>query len=1212
MKFKDPIRSWHSAWINKSIVRAMKITILLMTVFLLQVKANGFAQSITLQEKNTSLKNLFSQIRKQTGYNALWQDGKVNEELKVKASFNQAPLADVLDAVLLANGMTYRIVNKTIVVRKSEKPLIERIVDFFDSIDIDGKILDAETGAEVPKVSVTLKGTARTVLANEHGTFRFADLPENAILIFSSVGYVTQEVKATPNMTIRLMMASKELDEVIVSTGYQTLKKVSTTGSFGVLTAKDIERRPRINLLEGIEGTTPGVSVDIRNNKIQVRGVNSFTAGYTPLIVIDGFPATDQNLTTISSGIINGNPGNPTVTNTAGNAILGQFNPDDIESITFLKDAAASSIWGARAANGVIVITTKKGKRGANTINFGTTLSTSAPADFSKLTSMNSAEYLELEQELVDKGFVQDPIASIIASPTNGYRSAPVSEGQEWMFKAKRNPAYTNQRDSALNVLRNRSNVGQLKDYLLQRSATQQYNISFSGGTENSSYYISGNYTKDQPIYESNGSKSYNVNTNFTNEFLKKRISLNTGLVYNYQSAQVNPAALQALGVGSFGLAPYELLVDDQGKKIYKGLAFTKRVSDSLTRTKNLLPWTYNAIDELDYNNTITNKNNIRLNASLKGIISSWIDVTVSGQYQKSIIDQLNLQNLNSYITRDLINNSTNPANATNASFLRINAVPKGGVYQSSRGTTDDYALRGQLNINKSFRQDHHLDFIAGTEIRESKYQGSAQTLYGYDEATSSSVPVSTTVNYATLVGSTSRLSTPGIVFKNRTRYLSYYTNGTYSYKARYYASGSMRFDDINILGADRRDRARPLWSAGLRWDVKKENFLSKLNWVSSMSLRGTLGTGGNPPLTSINYTTISTGLVDPYTQLPYGTISAPANQDVGWETTRMLNGGVDASFLNDRISFTFDVYSKRTNDILINQPINSAYGFSTLRFNGGTLSGHGIDLGLTGRIIRNSTLSWASTVNFSYNTNEVTDARFPATSATVGIPLITTGYPIDNLFVYRWAGLDNTGQSQVFKADGTILKANSSTALKAEDRAYAGRTTAPYFGGFINTFTYKNFELFTRITYSLGHKFILQNINSSNYPTGTSSTGLLATSKTLVNRWRKPGDESFTNVPGLSGNSFNSIDRYVYGDINVRDAGNVRFQQISLSYNLPQYMLKKMPYIKNLSAGVGLANLGLLWTANKEKVDPDYQMTGSFVNLPPTISYVFNLKVTL
>lgn len=1205
MKFKDPIRSWHFAWINKSVVRAMKITILLMTVFLMQVKANGFAQEVTLHEKSASLKALFSKIRKQTGYNVLYQDTKVNDAVKVSANFSKAPLSEVLTGILESNALSYKIVNKTIVVRKAEKQLIDKIVDFFQSIDIDGKILDAETGAEIPKVSVTLKGTTRNVLANEHGTFRFASLPDNAILVFSCVGYVTQEIKAVPNMTVKLTMASKELEEVMVSTGYQTLKKVSTTGSFGVLTAKDIARRPKINLLEGIEGVIPGVAVDVRNNKIQIRGTNSYSTNYPPLLVIDGFPAISQNLTTVSNGLINGNPNSPSVTSTSGNAILSQFNPEDIESITFLKDAAASAIWGARAANGVIVVTTKKGKRGVNSISFGATLSTAAPADFSKLTSMNSAQYIDLEQELVDKNFISDPVI-------NGYRSAPVSEAQEWMLKAKRNPIYTAQRDSALNVLRNRSNQSQIRDYLLQNAVTQQYNLSFSGGTENSSYYISGNYTEDQAVFKSNKGKSYNVNSNFTNDFLGKRLTLNTGLTYNYSSSSVNSAALQALGVGVYGTAPYENLVDGNGNRVYKGIAFTKRVSDSLTRTKNLLPWTYNAIDELDYNNTINNKNSIRVNGALKGIVTSWLNLTVSGQIQKNLTDQINNQNLNSYLTRDLINNSTNQANVSNIAFLRINAIPKGGVYKTSKITSDDYSLRAQFDVNKDFAEDHHFDMIGGTEIREAKYQGNENVLYGYDEERSTSVSVPTTVSYTTLTGGSSRLFSQGTVFKNRTRYLSYYSNAGYNYKNKYFVTGSLRFDDINLIGVDRKDRARPLWSSGFRWDAKSEKFLEDISWISSLSLRGTIGTGGNPPLTSNNFAVISTGVVDPYTQLPYATISTPANQDIGWETTKIINGGMDARFFNNRIGFSLDVYSKRTYDILIDQPINSTYGFTFLRYNGGTLAGHGVDLGLSGDVIRNTNWSWTSTLNFSYNTNKVTDARFTPTIASVGNSTITAGYPLDNLFTYRWAGLDNTGQSQIFTADGTVVKSTAFVSLKPEDRVYSGRTTAPYFGGFLNNLRYKNFELFTRITYNLGHKFLIRNINSSNYPNGQFSSGLLSTSQALVNRWRKPGDEAITDVPGLSGTNFNSVERYINSDINVRDAGNIRFQQVSLSYKIPQHVLKNLPYIKSINIGLAVSNLGMLWVANKEGIDPAYQMTETFVNLPPTRSYVFNLNLSL
>ena len=1213
MKFQDLIRSGYSAWVNNSIVRVMKIMVLLMTTFLLQVSAAGFAQKVSFSKKDASLKELFTEIRKQTGFNVFWQEGKVNDALKFDASFNNVSLEEVLNKTLSPQNLGYKIINQTVVVTKKDKPFVDKITDFFSAISIEGKITDAETGKPIPNVTITLKGSTRSVVADDKGYFKFNGLPDNASLEFSSIGYKTILVSASgETMMIRLTPVAQTLQDVIVSTGYQTLKKSSTTGSFAVIDAKEIESSPSVNLLDRLMGKVTGVDINTRTNKIQMRGVNSYNGNYQPLVIIDGFPAINQNLTTITSGSINGNPNNQLQPSNSGNAILSTFNPEDIENITFLKDAAASAIWGARAANGVIVINTKHGRKGAQSINFSTSLSMSAPANFDKLTSMNSSQYIDLEQELVDKGFISDPVAALIASPANGYKSAPVSEAEQWMFKAIRNPIYAAQRDSALNVLRNRSNTSQIKDYLLQKAVSQQYNLSLSGGSENSSYYVAGNYTKDQPIYKSNSGESYNVISNLTNDFLNKRLKLSTGVNYNYSSAKVNSAALQALGVNSYGLAPYEMLVDDSGNKIYKGITFTKSVSDSLTKARNLLPWTYNAIDELNYNNTITTKNAIRINAALTGTITNWLNLTVSGQIQKNITDQVNNQNLNSYVTRDLINNSNNTANLTNTAYLRLNGVPKGGVYNTSRSTNDDYSLRAQADVNKTFAEVHRINFIAGTEIRQSKYVGNEQTLYGYDENYSTSVSVPTTIYYTTLVGGSNRFNAPGTVFRGRTRYLSYYGNGTYSFQDKYFATASVRFDDINIIGVDRRDRARPLWSTGLRWDLKKESFLDKMDWVNALSLRATLGTSGNPPLTSNNYTTLATTGTDSYTQLPYTYISTPANQNIGWETTKMTNFGVDATLFNNRLNFTLDVYNKKTTDILASLPVNSTYGFNSIQYNAGNLSGHGVDLGLSGTVLKGRDWSWNSTLNFSYNTNKVTDARYQPSTTTVGTPVITSGYPLDNLFVYRWAGLDNKGQSQIYTADGTILSSTSTVTLKPEDRVYAGRTTAPYFGGFINTVNYKSFTLLVRATYNLGNKFLIQNINSSNYPNSASSQGLLATSQALVNRWRNPGDEAFTDVPGLTGVNFNSINRYIYSDLNVRDAGNIRLQQVSLNYSVPQYLLRATPFIKRLNVGATVSNLGLLWAANKEGIDPDYQMTGTYTNLPPTRNYVLTLNLSL
>lgn len=1189
---------------RKFIMRA-HLTIVFLTTCLLQVSAAGFAQKFTLSKKNISLEQVFLQVEKQTGYKVLYSDQKLNDTQKVDVNFKEASITEVMEDCLKRQNLTYKIDNKTIVIKEKQLSILDRISSFIESINIDGRIIDAETGKGIPKVTIRLKNSNRMVFSDEYGNFRFYGLHDKDILIVSSVGYAFQEVVAKKDLVVSMKVLNKELDAVVVSTGYQQLKKESTTGSYVVLTEKDIQSTPSVNLMDRLEGRVPGVLFDLRGNTIQIRGSNNYSVNTPPLIVIDGFPAIDQNLTTVTN-VFNGTPSS-TATNqptTSGNAILSTFNIADIESITFLKDAAASAIWGANAANGVIVITTKRGKKGSSSINFGSTFSISSPANFGNMNTMSNKQYIDLEQELFDKGYLTDPTAY--------YRNAPVSEAQEWMFKVKRGTATVGQRDSALNVLANRSNRDQLKEYLLQKAVNQQYNLAFSGGADNSSYYVSGIYTKDQPVFRSNSAKTYGITSNLTNDFLNKRITVTTGLNYNYSTAQVNIAALQALSIGSYGLAPYDMLVDENGNKIYRGITLSKNVADSYT-SKGYLPWTYNAIDELNYNNTISTKNAFRINSSIKGKITDWLNVAVSGQIQKNISEQTLVQNKNSYLTRELINIGT----VTGTSGALSYGVPIGAVYKSATINSTDYSLRGQFNIDKKWNDTHQFNMIAGTEIRESNSRGSAQILYGYDEDRSTSVNVNTTTSgtkngsYPTVFGSSSTLpAANGTIFRNLRRYLSYYGNGSYSYLNKYFITGSVRFDDINILGVDRRNRATPLWSGGLRWDLQKEDFMKDLKWVNALSLRGTLGTGGNPPSSSNNFSTITLSN-DFVTQLPNASILTYANQDIGWSTTKMTNGGVDASLFNNRINFNLDVYSKKTYGILISVPLNSAYGISTIQYNAGDLAGHGFDLGLTGQVIRSKDWSWSQNLNFSYTTTKVTDTRFPNTNINAGQALVT-GYPVDNLFVYRSAGLDNTGHSQIYGADGIVIPSNGGRALKPEDLVYAGKTSAPYFGGYLNTIRYKDLSLLVRASYYLGHKFLLKNIDGGKYPSIGSISGLLSNSKELANRWRKPGDEAFTNVPGLDNPNLNSLNWYNGSDLNVRDAGNIRLQQISLNYSVPKNFLKKMPFIKGINCGLTVSNLGLLWTANKEGVDPDYQSTDVYTNLPPTRNYVFNLNLTL
>jgi TonB-dependent starch-binding outer membrane protein SusC len=410
------------------------------------------------------------------------------------------------------------------------------------------------------------------------------------------------------------------------------------------------------------------------------------------------------------------------------------------------------------------------------------------------------------------------------------------------------------------------------------------------------------------------------------------------------------------------------------------------------------------------------------------------------------------------------------------------------------------------------------------------------------------------------------------------------------------------------LIGVDRRRRAQPLWSLGARWDVTGESFMQHVPVLDRLGLRLTYGVGGNTPgQTSQTYTTINVGSTDLYTQLPYGTISIPGNNMLGWETTKSINLGIDAALLNDRINLTFDIYTKKTEDLLYTLPYNSTYGWDFLTFNAATLKGHGLELGITGVPVKTKDWRWTSTFNISYNTNKVSDNRFPR-NTTTELKGAYDGYPIDGIWAYQWAGLDSVGQSQVFDSTGKVLNSTApSTASKY--MGYQGRTVAPYFGGFINNLQYKNFNLLVRITYYMGHVFRKQDITTRNYPSSNYFTGMLNTSKALANRWRQAGDEAVTNVPGIRKINAASIDWYTNSNSNIRDASHVRLQQITLGYTFPQSILNKTKVFRSITANATVSNLGIIWRANDDGIDPDYVTTDIYTNLPPSANYTFNLN---
>lgn len=1216
--FRNSVRTVLQSPLRRKIALVMRLSIVLLFVCLQQVSARGYAQKVTLSAKQIPLTQAFNSIKAQTGYSFFWDQQLLDKAPLITVAVKDAPLTVALDKCLNGLNLSYEIKGNIVLIKERKAagatddnytPLQAAPADYV----ISGKVADRE-GKPLEGATVILNPLDWKVQTNAKGEFSFKGVPDGRYKVEATyVGYNMGRAYANPAnnnspITITLQPTEQEQEEVVLSTGYQRLKKNSVTGSFAVVTAKDIEQTPSPNIMERLEGKVPGVQFDVRNNKITVRGISTFGPQNStdPLIVIDGFPYMDSRLTNISatnfaSGSTTGstNPLNPGQPRYANNSILSSFNPNDIESITFLKDAAAAAIWGAQAANGVIVIETKKGRKNAPvSVNLNATISTSAPANLNKLHTMGASDYVDLEKELFDKNFYTDP--------TQGYRYPAVSELVELLFRARRGEITAAQRDAALTEISSRNNYDQIRDYLLQRVNSQQYALSVSGGNANGSYNVSGNYSRNNPVFKSNYGENYFLTSNTSNDFLNKKLTINTGLNYTYSKSQLNTAALSALSLGRLGLSPYDMIADANGNLIQRGATFTKRVSDSLTALGHL-SWLYNPVDELNYNNTTLIKQDIRANLSLTGKITDWLNLQVSGQLQRSTEDQTNLQDQNSLATRELINTGTVITNGR-----PVNNFAKGGIYKTSVAFREDYTARAQLNFNKSWNGKHQVSALAATEIRQTKGTATKQTRYGYDPYTSTSATINPTVSYANMYGQTFTYGyQDGNVSKSRTRYLSYLSNATYSYLGKYHLTASARFDDYSLVGVRRAQRGVPLYSTGVRWDMAQENFMKSISWINSLSIRGSIGTGGAIPPNVTAFTVVTLG-TESFTNLPTATINSFANPELTWQTVRTINGGFDASLFKNRVNLSFDIYQKKSTNVFLSLPYNSTYGFSNVLYNTGNMSNHGLDASITGKIVDQKNVQFTSSFNISYSTNKITDNRYPVnTSSSALSSQFVTGNPADALYAYRWAGLNNQGQPQIYNSKDQVVSSAGFPATYASDMIMVGRTTPKFFGGFTNTLAYKNWSLSARMVYNLGHKVLKNELFSSSYPTSTSLSGRLSSSQILVNRWRKAGDEAFTNVPGVSNANSNTISFYNMSDISVLDASNVRLQQVTLSYNMPQALLKKMPVFKNAAVSLIASNLGIIWRKNKEGIDPDYLMTDSYNNLPPTVNYALNLNLT-
>lgn len=1018
-----------------------------------------------------------------------------------------------------------------------------------------GKVSDEADGLPLPGVNVVIKGSNSGVVTDGEGKFQITVPTEEVILIVSFIGYQTQEVAISPSQTsVNILLSESELglEEVtIVSTGFQELSAERSTGSFVKVDQELVDRRVSTNLIDRLEDVTPGLIFNrdrariTPGESISIRGTATLQSNSEPLIVVD---------------------------NLAYDGPLSSINPNDVESMTVLKDAAAASIWGARAGNGVIVITTKKGR-------FQEPMRVSLTANMTQIEEqdpfyepkMSIAGHVDQQVALFERGFYNSQF---------GNARNPVLPPVAELLFAHRNSLITDQeRDSGLNVYRNSDIRRELQRHIYRPAFQQQYALGISGGGEKQRYQFSLGWDKNLGSTVANDNSRLTLSTQQNWKVLKEKGNASIG-VYWVKTQSFNGLP------DIFNFNAYDRLADENGLALATPRTYSDRFKQSVSGL-GLLNWDFIPLEEINRSTTRMQGNDLRINGSADyQILKDW---KVSGFYQfwMNATQTENFDPLESYRARELINDYSEVGEDGNL----IRHIPLGAMLDQDFRSAFSHNLRLQTSYDKQWGELHQLNFLAGFESRDLQREGYRISSYGYDP----SIGTSQAVDYLTRRRRLGSRLLANIPFTEDfsggvDRFLSGFANVGYTYKNKYLLNASARKDASNLFGVATNQRGVPLWSAGLGWIISEEEFLTSRN-MDFLKLRLSYGYNGNTNPNATAFTTAQylSGAQNFLSGYPFLGIVSPPNPQLRWERIKISNLGLDFGFFGGKLRGSAEYYIKQGLDLLANQPIFPSSGFTSAVVNYASTRTNGIDLSLSTRQ-RLGNITWDGDFFYSMVQEKVIDLDTETTpdqliNYSAQNPTTLIGRPIFGIYSYAFAGLDpNTGDPMGF-LDGEPSSNYQGIFQEAtpENLVFHGRARPTDFGAFRNTFSYRGFSLSFNLTYRFGYYIRRPSVNYDEFNRGAWVHA------DYEQRWQQLGDELITDIPSDPGR-VNSL-RHRFSTSNssrVEPGDHIRFQDVRLAY---QWNGKQKGPIRNLETYLYLNNLGLLWKASDRVVDPDFQV---------------------
>lgn len=1037
------------------------------------------------------------------------------------------------------------------------------------SFIVNGKISNVDQSAVA---NATIKNLRSQVIAvsDDKGAFSMPVSIQDTLLIsivgYQSVHFVISNTRTS--IAIVLESSSFQLEEVEINTGYQQLKPNEVNGSVVVIDNKTLNMQTGTNILQRLNGMVNGLTFEVgkRNvnpqNKtgITIRGYSTINGPLDPLIVLDNF---------VYEGDIE------------------NINPDEVENVTILKDASATSIYGARGGNGVIVITTKKGKFNQPVrVNVSGNFTITGLPDLSPLRGMSNKDYITVERMLYDRGNFSNDINSAARTPLT-----PVVD-----ILNRRDKGFLTAEEAEIQIKRyeNVDLLDQYQQLFYEKDKTQQYNANLSGGSDKHSWAFSGSLNKSQ----GSGSKNDRINLRMSNTMkVSKWLSVGVdAMVTDRNNRTGAKPTLSDLGqFGSRRGVPYTMLLDEKGQAVPINIYYNSLYLDTVGQGR-LLDWTYYPKKEVSLQ-TLDNKSQELIggaNIQLRPLAG--LSVTGSYQYQRQILNSENFFAAESFTMRDMINRFAQINETTGkVSYL----VPNGAMFQRNKSQVASQQFRLQTDYSKTW-QDHKVTTMLGFEAREMKTSGDSYRIYGYNQDPLSYVTVDYLGWKNTRPGGQSLIyGAPNLQSDVINRFVSLYGNVYYSFQDRYSISGSIRKDGSNIYGVSTNDKWKPLWSAGLGYELSKESFFNS-DFIEYLKLKTTIGYSGNVDLSrsALPVAGFSNGPAE-LGSLATARIGTLNNPSLRWEQVEQLNFGLDFRAWKNRLSGSIEYYRKESTDLYGPSPFDyTTWGvLSTIVMNAADLSGKGVDIQM--RVVPvQKDIVWNSSLIFNYNTSIVKKYHLISTSNESDISriigsdgsLITPieGMPLYAIAAYRYGGLDRLGNPQGYlnrELSTDYIAIRNSVMEKGVDGGsaeYIGNTTPTFYGAWMNEMTYKNFSLSCNITYRAGYYFRRNSIVYAALIDGRGSHADFA------NRWQKSGDESRTNVPSFI---FPTVvegrdEIYALSDALIEKADHIRLQFINLSY---QFLSKRKYLPKNTRLFVSMANLGILWRANKQGLEPDY-----------------------